>query len=51
MPRIPSVLRYDWRTIRIDGWRLVYSVNDADQIVLVVAIRQRGPNTYLNLVL
>ena len=39
------------RTIRIDGWRLVYSVNDADQIVLVVAIRQRGPNTYLNLVL
>lgn len=37
------------RTIRIDGWRLVYSINEEDRIVIVVGIRPRGPNTYLNI--
>ena len=37
------------RAIPIDGWRLIYSINEEDRIVIVVGIRPRGPNTYLNL--
>ena len=37
------------RTIRVDGWRVIYTVNDDDQIVIILAIRPRGKNTYLGL--
>lgn len=35
--------------IRIDGWRLIYSVNEDDRIVFIRDVRQRNANTYLNL--
>lgn len=37
------------RKIKVDGWRVIYTVNDEDRIVIVVGIRPRGPNTYLDL--
>jgi mRNA interferase RelE/StbE len=35
------------RRLRIDGWRVIYAVIDADpQVVAVVAIRRRPPYDY-----
>ena len=37
-------------TIRIsETWRLIYSVNEADRVVRIISIEERGANTYLNL--
>lgn len=35
--------------IRVDGWRLIYMVNEGDSVVKVLALRPRDENTYLNL--
>ena len=37
------------RIIRVDGLRIVYQVNEEDQNVVILAIRPRSPDTYLNL--
>jgi mRNA-degrading endonuclease RelE of RelBE toxin-antitoxin system len=37
------------RKIRLNGWRILYSVSDADHLVIVWDIRPRNANTYLNL--
>lgn len=36
------------RRIRVDGWRVIYKVNEADAKVTILAIRPRNRNTYLN---
>ena len=36
----------DLRRIKIDGWRIIYKVNEADRVVRVLAVKQRGPDTY-----
>jgi len=37
------------RRIRIDRWRIVYAVSDADQWVWLLAIRRRPPYNYEDL--
>ena len=37
------------RVIYVDGWRVVYQVEEDDQTVIVLAIKKRNPDTYLNL--
>jgi mRNA-degrading endonuclease RelE of RelBE toxin-antitoxin system len=36
------------RKIRLNGWRILYSVSDVDRLVIVWDIRPRNANTYLN---
>lgn len=36
-------------TIPVDGYRLIYKVDEQDRSVLILAIRVRGQDTYLNL--
>ena len=35
--------------ITVDGWRIFYTVNEADKTVFVVRIKRRTPNTYTSL--
>ena len=35
--------------IRVDGWRIIYLVDETDRIVTILAVRQRDQRTYLNL--
>ena len=37
------------RRIRLNGWRIIYTVDESEQRVIVWVIRRRGPDTYLNL--
>lgn len=37
------------RKIKVNGWRIIYQVKEADQVVVIRDIRPRDPNTYLNL--
>jgi mRNA-degrading endonuclease RelE of RelBE toxin-antitoxin system len=37
------------RRIRIERWRIVYAVNDTEQWVWVLAVRQRPPYNYADL--
>lgn len=37
------------RKLKIDGWRLVYEVDEEDRTVRIWAIRPRGPKTYKGL--
>ena len=30
----------------IDGWRIFYRVNEADQVITVIAVKRRERNTY-----
>ncbi len=34
--------------LKIDGWRILYKVDEIDRIVTVLAIRPRDASTYLN---
>lgn len=34
--------------LKIDGWRILYKVNEIDRVVTVLAIRPRSASTYLN---
>lgn len=36
------------RKIRVDGWRILYQVKEADRIVVIREIRPRDAETYLN---
>ena len=35
--------------LKIDGWRLIYEVDEEDWTVRIWAIRPRGPHTYKGL--
>ena len=35
--------------IRVDGWRIIYLVDETDGLISILAIRQRDQRTYLNL--
>ena len=37
------------RRVRLNGWRIIYTVNETDHTVIVWDIRKRSPDTYLNL--
>jgi mRNA interferase RelE/StbE len=37
------------RRIRLEGWRIIYAVNEAEKWVWVLAIRQRPPYDYEDL--
>ena len=39
-------LKCDLRRLRLDKWRIVYTVSEPDQIVDVLAIRKRPPYDY-----
>ena len=39
----------DVRRLRLEKWRVVYAVNDADNIVDVLAVRKRPPYDYRDL--
>ena len=34
--------------LKIDGWRILYKIDETDRVVSVLAIRPRNPSTYLN---
>lgn len=34
--------------LKIDGWRILYKIDETDRVVTVLAIRPRNPSTYLN---
>lgn len=34
--------------LKVNGWRIIYKVNQQDEIVTVLSIRKRTRNTYLN---
>lgn len=38
-----------WRKIRVDGYRIIYRVDEEDKIIFVRDIRPRSTSTYLNL--
>ena len=35
--------------IKINGWRVFYTVNETDKIVFLVSIKRRTPDTYTSL--
>jgi len=36
--------------IRLNAWRIIYRVDDEDQIVLILTVRRKtGPETYINI--
>jgi mRNA-degrading endonuclease RelE of RelBE toxin-antitoxin system len=35
--------------VRVNGWRIIYAVNERDRVVAVLAVRPRDKQTYLNL--
>jgi mRNA interferase RelE/StbE len=41
-----EALSYELRRLRIDRWRIVYAVTEADRIVDVLAVRKRPPYDY-----
>ena len=42
----PSEPARELRRIRLDRWRIVYSITEADQAIDVVAVRKRPPYDY-----
>jgi len=36
------------RKLRIDGYRIIYSIREDDKIVVILTVRSRNPRTYLN---
>ncbi|MEZ4656901.1 MAG: type II toxin-antitoxin system RelE/ParE family toxin [Caldilineaceae bacterium] len=37
-----------WK-LKVDGWRIFYAVDEARQIVNILAVKRRTPNTYTHL--
>ncbi|MEZ4860923.1 MAG: type II toxin-antitoxin system RelE/ParE family toxin [Caldilineaceae bacterium] len=35
--------------IKVDGWRIFYTVNEVDKTVFIVSIKRRTPDTYTSL--
>ena len=35
--------------IKIDGWRIFYTVNENDKTILLVSVKRRTPDTYTSL--
>jgi len=34
--------------LKIDGWRILYKIDETDRVVTILAIRPRSLSTYLN---
>jgi mRNA interferase RelE/StbE len=34
--------------IKINGWRLIYKIDDEDRMITILTVRKRNRNTYLN---
>ena len=34
--------------LKVDGWRILYKVDEQDRVVTVLTVRKRDRNTYLN---
>lgn len=51
-PTIAKELRDQYRgiwKIKVDGWRIFYEVREAEQRVIVIAVKRRTPDTYISL--
>jgi mRNA interferase RelE/StbE len=46
VPGADEQLHYELRRLRLDRWRVVYAITEADQIVDVLAVRRRPPYDY-----
>jgi mRNA-degrading endonuclease RelE of RelBE toxin-antitoxin system len=44
-----SLQGIDARRIRLEGWRIIYAVNDDDAQITVLAVRRRPPYQYEDL--
>ncbi len=42
----PRALPYELRRIRLDRWRIVYAITDADHVIDILAVRKRPPYDY-----
>ena len=38
----------DRHRLKINGWRVIYKVNEQDRVIVVLSVRKRTRNTYLN---
>jgi mRNA interferase RelE/StbE len=45
---VPNIEPELWR-LRIDNWRIIYAITEADKIVDVIAVRKRPPYNYEDL--
>jgi len=45
--RLQDELRRRYR-LRVDGWRIIYKVDDDDRKITILAVRRRNRRTYLN---
>ncbi len=43
---LPEDIPVELRRIRLDRWRIIYAVTEADKIVDVLAVRKRPPYDY-----
>lgn len=34
--------------LKVNGWRILYKVNEQDQLITILAVRKRNRNTYFN---
>lgn len=34
--------------LKVNGWRVIYKIDEDDKVVTVLAVRKRNRNTYLN---
>jgi mRNA-degrading endonuclease RelE of RelBE toxin-antitoxin system len=42
-------LTWEVRRIRLEGWRIIYAIDDVSQLVAVLAVRKRPPYDYEDL--
>jgi mRNA-degrading endonuclease RelE of RelBE toxin-antitoxin system len=45
--RLQDELRRRYR-LRVNGWRIIYKVDDDDRKITILAVRRRNRRTYLN---
>ena len=45
--RLEDNLSHRYR-LKINGWRILYMIDEQDYVVTVLAVRKRNRNTYLN---
>lgn len=38
----------DRHRLKVDGWRVIYKINEQDKIVTILTVRRRDNQTYLN---
>ena len=47
--RLPAETHSELRRLRLDRWRIIYSIREADRTLAVLAVRQRPPYNYEDL--